>query len=118
MFLVLVGAPGAGKGTQGDVIVKEFCITRISTGDLLRKEISDNTELGRQVKDILASGQLVSNDIIISLIKQEMSKNIEKGFVLDGVPRNIEQSKEIDEFLKSEFQKHIDFSHFFGNTRK
>lgn len=108
MFLVLVGAPGAGKGTQGDVIVKEFGITRISTGDLLRNEISDNTELGRQVKGILASGQLVSNDIIMSLIKQEMSKHIEKGFVLDGVPRNIEQAKEIDAFLKSEFQKHID----------
>lgn len=108
MFLILVGAPGAGKGTQGDVIVKEFGITRISTGDLLRKEISNNTELGREVKDILASGQLVSNDIIMSLIKKEMGKHIKKGFVLDGVPRNIEQAQEIDEFLQKEYKKHIE----------
>lgn len=108
MFLVLVGAPGAGKGTQGDVIVKEFGVTRISTGDLLREEINKNTDLGQQVKSILASGKLVSNDIIMSLVKKEISKNIDNGFVLDGVPRTVEQAQEIDQFLFENFNKKMD----------
>ncbi|MBP9791867.1 MAG: adenylate kinase [Rickettsiales bacterium] len=108
MFLVLVGAPGAGKGTQGDVIVKEFSITRISTGDLLREEIRKETELGQEVKSILASGQLVSNDIIMSLVKKEIARHSKNGFVLDGVPRTVAQAEEIDQFLLESFGKKMD----------
>lgn len=108
MFLVLVGAPGSGKGTQGDVLVKEFGIKRLSTGDLLREEIRKNTKLGQEVKSLISSGKLVSDEIIISLIKREIEKCVKKGFVLDGVPRTIEQAKEIDDFLLKKFERHID----------
>ena len=108
MFLVLVGAPGAGKGTQGDIIVKAFGVKRISTGDLLREEVGKGTPLGQEVKSILSSGKLVSDQIIMSLVKKEITKYSDSGFVLDGVPRTVEQAKEIDELLFECFGKKID----------
>jgi adenylate kinase len=108
VFLVLIGAPGVGKGTQGDVIVKKFGLRRISTGDLLRDEISQGTNLGQEVKSILAAGMLVSNEIIMSLVKKEIVKYSKSGFVLDGVPRTAEQAIEIDNFLLDNFGKQID----------
>ena len=108
MKIILLGAPGAGKGTQGDLIVNQFKIKRISTGDLLREEVRNKTALGLQVQQILTDGKLVPDDIIMSLTIQEISKNIASGFILDGVPRTVGQASEIDKFLQKEFNSKID----------
>ena len=101
MNLILFGPPGAGKGTQADNLVRNFKLHKISTGDLLRKEIDNNTVLGKKIKSIINSGQLVSDDIIRNLIKNILSnKKINNKLIFDGYPRNLNQTKELDILLK------------------
>ena len=83
--IVIFGAPGAGKGTQSDYIVERYGLTHISTGDLLRKEIADQTELGKRIKSIMDVGQLVSDDIVIEMIDNAIGRDT-KGILFDGFP--------------------------------
>ncbi|WP_250278373.1 adenylate kinase [[Clostridium] colinum] len=94
MKLVLIGSPGAGKGTQAKVLSKHFNIAHISTGDLLREEINLKTELGLKIIDIMNAGKLVSDDIVESLLSNRIKKDdCKNGFILDGYPRNVEQAE-------------------------
>ena len=96
--IVIFGAPGAGKGTQSDFIVEKFGLTHISTGDLLRKEISNQTELGIRIKSIMDAGQLVSDDIVIEMIDNAIALDT-KGILFDGFPRNVAQAEVLDQLL-------------------
>lgn len=96
--IILFGAPGAGKGTQSDLLVKKYNLTHISTGDLLRKEIADGTPLGLRIKDIMASGNLVSDDIVVEMIDKAIA-NDTNGILFDGFPRNVAQARTLDELL-------------------
>ncbi|GBU09397.1 adenylate kinase [Gammaproteobacteria bacterium] len=99
MRIVLVGAPGSGKGTQSENIVKKLGITHLATGDLLRAEVAAGTELGLKAKSVMDAGQLVSDDIVLGMIKARISK-LENGFLLDGFPRNINQAQALDALLE------------------
>lgn len=100
MQLILLGAPGVGKGTQAKQLVKEFSVPQISTGDILRSAVHENSELGKKVKAILESGQLVPDDIILDIIQKRLSQNdCQKGFILDGFPRTILQAQGLDKIL-------------------
>ena len=90
---ILLGPPGAGKGTQADLLCKEFNIPKISTGDMLREAIANQTDLGKEVSSILDSGALVSDEIIGSLLEERLSNDdCANGYLLDGVPRTLEQA--------------------------
>ena len=94
MRVILLGAPGAGKGTQAQFIMDEFGIPQISTGDMLRAAIKNGTELGKKVKAVMDSGSLVSDDIIIALVKERIAQDdCAKGFLFDGFPRTIPQAE-------------------------
>jgi adenylate kinase len=94
MRLILLGAPGAGKGTQAQFICEKFTIPQISTGDMLRAAIKAETPLGLQVKDVMASGGLVSDDIIIAIVKERIAQpDCANGFLFDGFPRTIPQAQ-------------------------
>lgn len=97
MNLVLLGAPGAGKGTQAQMLVAEFGFVHISTGDLLRSAVSAHTELGSQAESYMKAGKLVPDELVIGLVKERLSHDdVEKGFLLDGFPRNCEQAQVLD----------------------
>ena len=93
MRIILLGAPGAGKGTQAQFLMKKFAIPQISTGDMLRGAIAAGTPLGLEAKKVMDAGQLVSDDIIIGLVKERISADdCQNGFLLDGFPRTIPQA--------------------------
>ncbi len=97
MIVILLGAPGAGKGTQAKKISEKFNIPHISTGDILRQEIKKGTELGKKAEEYVKGGHLVSDDLIIEIIKGKITgKEAQKGFLLDGFPRNIDQAKMLE----------------------
>ena len=114
MNVILFGAPGAGKGTQANFLINEFDLTQISTGDMLREAVKHKTELGKKVETIMANGDLVSDDIIFSLISDRLNnKDIKNGFILDGFPRNLKQAQKLDEIINDlniylDFVFHID----------
>ncbi len=102
MILILLGPPGAGKGTQAKLLVQELGIPHISTGDMFRDHISRNTELGQKVKAITASGQLVPDEVTNALVKDRLSRpDVAPGFILDGSPRTVPQAEYLDSLLKS-----------------
>jgi adenylate kinase len=102
MRLVLIGAPGSGKGTQAKFLIEKYNIPQISTGDLLRAAVAAKTPLGRQAKAVMDAGQLVPNDIVIGMIRERiMRPDAENGFILDGYPRNLEQAEALDALLVS-----------------
>lgn len=100
MRIVLLGAPGSGKGTQGEKLVGHFGIPKISTGDALRAAVSQGTELGRKAKATMDAGQLVANEIVIGIVEERLAQpDARKGFVLDGFPRNTAQAQVLDQML-------------------
>ena len=101
MKLILLGAPGAGKGTQAENISREYHIPQISTGNILRGEVKAGTELGLRVKDILAAGQLVPEEIVIEMVKKRLAEpDCANGYILDGFPRNIAQADALATFAQ------------------
>ena len=96
--LLFLGAPGAGKGTQAKLLSQTNSYLHLSTGELLRKEIEINSILGIQVKDIMNRGELVSDELVLKIVKQNLVKD-NKGWILDGYPRNLSQANSLNEVL-------------------
>ena len=109
MRLILMGAPGSGKGTQAEKLMNEFNCRQISTGVLLRQAIETGSELGKRVQKIMSEGLLVSDDIVLDLIKNELSEIGENGFLLDVYPRIMNQSKSL-RYLLENIDKPLDYS--------
>lgn len=100
MRIVLLGAPGSGKGTQAQKLISEYGIPQISTGDLLRAAVSAGSELGQKAKAAMDAGQLVSDDIVLGMIEERLQQaDTEAGFILDGYPRNLSQAASLDALL-------------------
>jgi adenylate kinase len=101
MNLMLLGAPGAGKGTQAKILIDKYEIPQISTGDILREAVKAGTEMGLKAKEAMDSGQLVSDDIIIGIVRDRLSQDdCKKGFILDGFPRTIPQAEALESLMK------------------
>ncbi|MFC4726649.1 adenylate kinase [Coralloluteibacterium thermophilus] len=101
MRLVLLGAPGSGKGTQATRLKTHFDVPHISTGDLLRAEVAAGTPLGNEAKAIMARGDLVSDEILLGMLESRFSQpDVAKGFILDGYPRNLAQAAALDALLE------------------
>lgn len=101
MRLVLLGAPGAGKGTQAVVISQKYNVPHISTGDIFRSNIKNGTELGRKAKEYIDKGLLVPDELTVDIVKDRISQpDCKAGFILDGFPRTIYQAERLDEILK------------------
>jgi adenylate kinase len=108
MRIVLLGAPGSGKGTQAQRLQAKYGVPQVSSGDLLRDAVTRGTDLGRKVKAVMDSGQLVSDDIVLGLIRERLGKpDAARGFILDGFPRNIDQANALNALLK-ELRQPID----------
>jgi adenylate kinase len=100
MRLVLLGAPGAGKGTQAKKLIGEYGIPQISTGDILRKAVADGTALGKEAKSYMDKGELVPDSVVIGLVKERIAQDdCSKGYILDGFPRNTSQAEALDAVL-------------------
>lgn len=100
MRLVLLGAPGAGKGTQSKKLIVKYGIPQISTGDILRKAVADGTPLGKEAKIVMDKGELVPDSIVIGLVKERLAQDdCKKGYILDGFPRNTSQAETLDKVL-------------------
>ncbi len=100
MRLVLLGPPGAGKGTQASAIVKKYNIPHISTGDIFRTNIKEGTELGKKAKEYMDKGLLVPDDVVVSIVKDRLTKeDCKEGFLLDGFPRTVNQADALDKEL-------------------
>lgn len=109
MNLVLMGLPGAGKGTQAEKIVAKYDIPHISTGDMFRAAMKDETELGLKAKSFMDKGELVPDEVTIGIVRERLSKDdCEKGFLLDGFPRTVPQAEALENIL-SDLNKKLDF---------
>ena len=109
MNLVLMGLPGAGKGTQAEKIVEKYGIPHISTGDMFRAAIKESTELGLQAKSFMDQGNLVPDEVTIGIVRERLSKeDCAEGFLLDGFPRTVAQAEELESIL-SDLNKKIDY---------
>ncbi|WP_156300073.1 adenylate kinase [Streptobacillus canis] len=103
MNIVLFGPPGAGKGTQAKELIQKFEIPQISTGDILRAAIANQTPLGLEAKKLMDAGNLVGDDIVNGLVEERLKQaDTEKGFILDGYPRTVEQAKALDKILEKQ----------------
>ena len=101
MHILLMGPPGAGKGTQAANLVNEFAIPHISTGDMFRAAVKEGTELGKQAKACMDAGKLVPDEVTIGIVRERLAKpDCEKGFILDGFPRTVEQADALTGILK------------------
>ena len=103
MIIILLGAPGSGKGTQAEFLVKQYGFAHLSTGDLLRDEMAKSTELGKSIENMMSEGQLVPTEIVNNLVEQRL-RSTEEGIVLDGYPRNVEQANFISEVMGSKLK--------------
>lgn len=110
MNIVFLGPPGAGKGTQAKILIDRYGIPQISTGDMLREHRAKGTPLGKKAQEYMDKGQLVPDEIILGMVKERLSQSdCEKGFILDGFPRNVAQAEALDTLL-SELNKKLDFA--------
>ena len=108
MIIILLGPPGSGKGTQANFIQSKLSIPHLSTGDILRQSVKNETNLGSKVKDIMAKGKLVSDELVLDVIKERVSQSdCDQGFILDGYPRNIIQAESLNIVLK-DINRNID----------
>ncbi len=99
--LLIMGPPGAGKGTQAEMLVKELNITHISTGDMFRAAIKEGTVMGKKAKEYMDKGELVPDEVVVGMVKDRLQKpDCEKGFLLDGFPRTLAQAQALDETLQ------------------
>lgn len=99
--IVITGAPGSGKGTQSDLIAREYGLHHISTGDMLRAQIAAGTPVGLQARDIIAEGRLVPDEVMIEMLHAEIAAHAEaRGFIFDGFPRTVAQARALDEMLR------------------
>jgi adenylate kinase len=106
MILILLGPPGAGKGTQAARIKERYQIAHLSTGDMLRGAIASGTEVGKQAKSVMDAGKLVSDDIIVRLVEERtQAEDCGKGYLLDGFPRTVAQAEALDDLLQRKGQK-------------
>ncbi len=106
MNILIFGPPGAGKGTQSKFIAQKFELFQLSTGEFLRKEITNNTEIGKKISSIMNSGSLVSDNIVSDLIEKVISDNkYHNRIIFDGYPRSLDQAKNLDDLLKKYKQK-------------
>ncbi|KAF7119180.1 hypothetical protein CNMCM5793_008924 [Aspergillus hiratsukae] len=107
MRIVLMGPPGAGKGTQAPRLKEKYCVCHLATGDMLRSQVAKKTELGKEAKKIMDQGGLVSDEIMVNMIKNELDTNNEckNGFILDGFPRTVAQAERLDDMLEARKQK-------------
>lgn len=111
MRLILLGCPGAGKGTQAKLITEKFHIPQISTGDILRTAIQNHTDLGKKVKVIVEGGQLVPDEVVIELVRERLNQSdCKNGFLLDGFPRTVDQAKALQKLTDIDFVIDIDVS--------
>ena len=118
MNVIIFGPPGAGKGTQSQNIVDKFNLHQVSTGDLLRNEIKNNTDIGRKIEKKISNGDLVTDDIVNTLLKKVITNsNYRNRIIFDGYPRNIAQAKNLDLMLNSDNQS-INFIFFLKVTRE
>jgi len=100
--IILLGPPGAGKGTQAKQLAKKLNLPHISTGDLLRQNVSSGTDLGKRAQDFMQKGLLVPDELVAQMLLQRIGQpDVKKGFILDGYPRNLNQAKTLDEMLKN-----------------
>lgn len=102
--LIIFGAPGVGKGTQAEALSKNYQLTHLSTGELLRNNIEKKTELGKKVKSYLDSGNLVPDNLVLEMIKETIEDPKANGFIFDGFPRTAKQAEDFDEILKEKNQ--------------
>ena len=108
MQLILMGPPGAGKGTQAAELIKKFSIPQISTGDMFRAAVKEGTQLGKKAAECMSSGALVPDEVTIGIVKERLSKeDCAKGFILDGFPRTVEQADALEKIL-SDLNKKLD----------
>ncbi len=106
MRAVLLGPPGAGKGTQAVRLVEKYGVPQISTGDIFRKNIKEGTELGKKAQEYMTAGGLVPDELVVDLVKDRlMQDDCANGYLLDGFPRTITQAEQLDEFLKEQGTK-------------
>ncbi len=103
MRIILLGPPGAGKGTQAQNLIRDYGLVQLSTGDMLRGAVKSGSEIGKQAKAVIDSGALVSDEIVIGIVRNRIARpDCANGYMLDGFPRNLTQAKKLDEMLASQ----------------